>query len=84
MRISTLAPPQLSQGIVELSFVTPAISPFYELQLDRRKSGRRRRASAQRERRGLDFARAATVSLVDIGPFDLAAGELLGVLDDIP
>ena len=26
----------------------------------------------------------ATVSLVDIGPFDLAAGELLGVLDDIP
>src|SRR4051795_4077543 len=26
--------------------------------------------------------RVATVSLVDIGPLDLAAGEILGVLDD--
>ena len=28
--------------------------------------------------------RVATVPLVDIGPLDLAAGEILGVLDDVP
>ncbi len=28
--------------------------------------------------------RVATVSLVDIGPLDLAAGEILGVLDNVP